>query len=184
MRLVDVDVALVKNTDGSTWHRAWVTHADGTSASVKIFVPHDLDHFVIESSLGITHGFWGIFAAGGWRRQSELASARDPRRASASSGGPDDPLVREHAPDVNFAEAVVYAIGNMFGDGPDTLEGVRDRLRRMDDPRLHALADQLDEERLQVIYEARAQAVRRWQHLEPGGTLRLTWAPSTSTPRS
>ena len=70
MRLVDVDVALVKNTDGSKWHRAGVTHADGTSASVRIFVPHDLDHFVIESSLGITHGFWGIFAAGGWRRQS------------------------------------------------------------------------------------------------------------------
>jgi hypothetical protein len=176
LKACGVEVALVKNKDGSKWHRAWVVHRDGTSASVRIFVPHDLDHFVIESSLGIVHGFWGIFTSGGWRRQSQLAMARDHRRAAAVPTELDDPVLREHASDADLAEAVVYAIGNMFGDGPDTLSGVTDRLRRYDDPRLHALAQRLDEACLTAIYDERARLLNEWQTLERGGTLRLTWS--------
>lgn len=170
-----MDLSLVKNTDGGKWHRAWATKPDGTSASVKIFVPHDLDHFVIEASLGIAHGFWGLFASGGWRRQSQLSTARDPRRAAAGQLEVDDPVMREHGGDANVAETVVNAIGNMFGDGSNTIEAVIDRLRQYEDPRVDAIAEQLNDTRLSAIYDERARLLSDWQALEPGGVLRLTW---------
>ena len=62
-------------TKGERDDRIEVLRADGSGASTRFPrkgpVPHDATHYVVESGLGITKGFWGLVAAG--RHPEEIA---------------------------------------------------------------------------------------------------------------
>ena len=63
---------------------------------------------------------------------------------------------------------------NRWGDGPDTPDGVRDRLRRTG-PDAAELAARLDDEQIRVAGAGVRRLYRDWAALPVGGTLRATW---------
>jgi len=59
-------------------------------------IPHDLAHFVVEDSLGLEAGLWGVIAAGGWFEHTKVIAGRRPphsaKRAQAVVDGAGDRL--------------------------------------------------------------------------------------------
>ena len=66
------------------------------------------------------------------------------------------------------------AVLNRWRDGPDTPEGVRERLRACG-PDAEELADDLDDESIRVAAAGVRRLYREWAALPAGGSLRLTW---------
>ena len=87
---------------------------------------------------------------------------------------PFDNLAETTWPGHKAAKAAVNAVLNRWGDGPDTPDGVRGRLRRAG-PSAAALAARLDDERLRVAGAGVRRLYRDWAALPVGGTLRATW---------
>jgi hypothetical protein len=97
-------------------------------------VPHDLATFVIESTLGIEHGFWGCVAAG--------ATFRSLGRQRTEQGRA---VIRRHAAELDDAERRVNDLFFAWRRGEATPVG-----RALD----HALAQwrELDEGDEMVVY--------------------------------
>ncbi len=72
------------------------------------------------------------------------------------------------------AKAAVNAVLNRWRDGPDTPDGVRDRLRRAG-RRPAELAAGLTDEQIRLAAPAVRRLYRDWAALPVGGTLRATW---------
>ena len=72
------------------------------------------------------------------------------------------------------AKAAVNAVLNRWGDGPDTPDGVRDRLRRTSSAAAE-LAARLDDEQVRVAGAGIRRLYRDWAALQVCGTLRATW---------
>lgn len=140
------DVAITK---GETPARDWIrlSFPDGTARHAVVHVVHDLPHLVVESAFGLGGGLWGTLARGGL--------------CDAWPG---------HA----VARAAVNAVVNRWRNGPDTPDGVRDRLRGHS-PQAADLADGLDDETIRVAAAGVARLYREWRAMPPGGTLHLTW---------
>ena len=89
---------------------------------------------------------------------------------------PFDDLAQTTWPGHKVAKAAVNAVLNRWGDGPDTPDGVRDRLRRTGTvPAAAALACRLDDEQIRVAGAGVRRLYRDWAALAVGGTLRATW---------
>jgi hypothetical protein len=84
-------------------------------------LPHDLSTFVIESALGIEHGFWGCVAAGATFR-SLARRCTEPGRA----------VIREHRRELDAAEQRVNASYAAWRAGESTPadDALDDALRR------------------------------------------------------
>jgi hypothetical protein len=124
--------------------RARLSFRDGTARSVVVRVIEDLPHLAVESAFGLEAGLWGALVYG-WP-------------------------AREHA----VAVAAVDAVVNRWGQGPDTPDGVRDRMRSHS-PQAADLIDSLDNDTIRAAAAAVRRLYRQWRALPPGGTLRLTW---------
>lgn len=155
---VVADVAIVK---GETPDRdsTWLSFPDGTARREAVQVIHDLPHLVVESVFGLGDGLWGARAT---RRFTGLRLVTD-----AAS--------QDHA----VAKAAVNAVLNRWGDGPDTPEGVRARLRAAGPGPVGqsaaALAGRLTDEQIRVVDAGVRRLYRDWAALPVGGTLRATW---------
>jgi hypothetical protein len=135
---------------------------DGSATSTSMprqgILPHDLLHYVVESTLGWRHGFLGMIAAGadiGWT----MAQTHDP----AAQGVTDQAI---------HAEAVVESLqaqlwSAAFDDGL-FLDGVRSacEARGRSVPALYPLAGQ-------TLFEAALALNARWQQVPPHATLEL-----------
>ena len=64
---------------------------------------------------------------------------------------------------------------NRWGDGPDTVHGVRDRVARENDPSLDHLLAEVDDEAIAMAIRGVRDLDQRWLAVPPGGTLRLFW---------
>jgi hypothetical protein len=140
------DVAIVKGATPAS-DRTWLTCSDGTARIALVHVIHDLPHLVVESAFGLDDGLWGTLAQGG-----------------CSNDG------RGHL----VAKAAVNAVLNRWGEGPDTPDGVRDRMRAHS-PEAADLADRLDDATIHVAATGVKRLYRGWSALPVGGTLRLSW---------
>jgi hypothetical protein len=148
------DVAIVKGeTPAADW--ALVTFSAGGTRKVAVQVVNDLPHLVVESVFGIDDGRWGALAFGG-----------------APGGGRPGQVV---------AAAAVDAVVNRWHRGPDSPQGVRDRLRARAQRetwlavRIADLADALDDAEIRAARDGVQAACRQWARLPVGGALRLTW---------
>ncbi len=190
-RLVVVsDIVLVKGATAAD-DRTWMALADGSTRRVAVHAVHDLPHLVVESLFGLDDGLWAVLAGGGFAAANRSVTARDARRrARLVTDAALDDLAAEHWVGHLVAKAATNAVMNRGGDGPDTPDGVRDRLRasargsqasrpRGDSAalqrRLRELASSLDDETIDLAIVGVRRLSITWTHLEPGGTLRLRW---------
>jgi hypothetical protein len=166
------DVAIVKG-ETPAGDRTWLTLPDGSAHRAAVHVIHDLPHLVVESVFDLPGGLWGILAKGGFSPATRAVTRRHGRLRLVTDA-PFDELAARNWPEHIVAKAAVNAVVNRWGDGPDTPDGVRTRLRGYG-PREAALADGLDDETIQVAAAGVRRVYREWSVLAPGGTLRLTW---------
>lgn len=157
---VTTDVAIVKGeTPAADW--ALLTLSAGGTRKIAVQVVNDLPHLVVESVFGIDDGRWATLAAG---RPPDTGRAPD-------AGGPGH----------GVAAAAVDAVVNRWRRGPDTPQGVRDRLRARAKretwlaARIAELADALDDAEIRAAGDGVQAACRQWARLPVGGALRLTW---------
>ena len=164
---VVADVAIVKG-ETPAGDRTWLSFPDGTARREAVHVINDLPHLVVESVFGLDDGLWGT---------SGLRSTRE-RAVSRRTGirlVTDAPFDDRHRPGPRtVAKAAVNAVLNRWGDGPDTPDGVRDRLRRTG-PAAAELAGRLTDEQVRVAAAGVRRLYRDWAALPVGGTLRATW---------
>ena len=173
---VVADVAIVKG-ETPAGDRTWLSFPDGTARRTAVHVVHDLPHLVVESVFGLDDGLWGTMAAGGFapaaravtRRKSNLRLVTD---APSGELAPDDDM--DTWPARKIAKAAVNAVLNRWGDGPDTPDGVRSRLRGYG-PDAAALAARVSDEQLRLAAAGVRRLYAEWSALPVGGTLRVTW---------
>ena len=171
---VVADVAIVKGETPAA-DRTWLSFPDGTARQAAVHVINDLPHLVVESVFGLGGGLWGTLAAG---RLEPATATRGPAKRHGHLRLVDDSLIDELAirnrPGHAVAKAAVNAVLNRWRDGPDTPEGVRERLRARG-PDGEELADDLDDESIRVAAAGVRRLYREWAALPAGGSLRLTW---------
>ena len=85
----------------------------GTTMASGRDIPHDLAHFVVEATLGLEHGFWGLLAKG-----ATFKTVTGRRRTK-----PGEQLVHEHRQDLNVAEYLVNAHLSAWRTGKSTPVG-------------------------------------------------------------
>jgi len=169
---VVADVAIVKGETPAR-DRTWLSLPDGTAHRAVVHVVHDLPHLVVESVFCLPDGLWGTLAAGGFEPAArELAKRRSHIRLVTDA--PLGELGAMNWPAHKVAKAAVNAVLNRWGDGPDTPEGVRARLRRYG-PGAAELAGRLDDESIRLAAAGVRRLYREWAALPADGTLRLTW---------
>jgi hypothetical protein len=175
---VVADVALVKGETPAD-DRTWLSFPDGTAHRAAVHVIRDLPHLVVESVFDLGDGLWGTLAGGGFDREHpEPASRAVTRRGGRLRLVTDAPLgdlgTGNWPAHTTVAKAAVNAVLNRWGDGPDTPQGVRDRLRR-GGPEEADLARRLADEDIRVAVAGVKRLYRDWAALPVGGTLRATW---------
>jgi hypothetical protein len=169
---VVADVAIVKG-ETPAGDRTWLSFPDGTAHRAAVHVIHDLPHLVVESVFGLDDGLWGTLAAGGFEPASRAVTRRN-GRIRLVTDTPFDDVATQTWPAHTVAKAAVSAVLNRWGDGPDTPDGVRERLRRTG-PAAARLAARLDDEQVRVADAGIRRLYRDWAALQVGGTLRATW---------
>ena len=169
---VVADVVIVKGeTPAADW--TWLSFPDGTARQAAVHVIYDLPHLVVESVFGLRDGLWGTLAETGVAPVPRAASRRY-RHLRLVTDTPAHGLAGRCQPAHALAKDAVNAILNRWRDGPDTPEGVRERLRARG-PDADELADDLDDESIRVAAAGVKRLYRDWAILPPGGSLRLTW---------
>jgi hypothetical protein len=169
---VVADVAIVKGETPAA-DRAWLSFPDGTARQAVVHVIHDLPHLVVESVFGLESGLWGTLALGGFEPATRARTRRN-GRIRLVTDAPMDELAARNWPGHVVAKAAVNAVLNRWHDGPDTPEGVRERLRAHGADGKE-LADLLDDDSIRVAAAGVRRLYREWAGLPAGGTLRVTW---------
>jgi hypothetical protein len=129
-------------------------------------VPHDIAHLIVEDAFGLGGGLWGTLAAGGIVQNAMFAGGRKPphakRRARAITDRAGESLRQ--------AETLVRAVADASLDGAtrDTHAFHARVGARWWSPSI--TADALEE----ACTDLR-DAAKRWDALEDGSVLRLTW---------
>lgn len=132
-------------------------------------VPHDIAHLIVEDAFGLGGGLWGTLAAGGIVQNAMFAGGRKPphaeRRARAITDRAGESLRQ--------AEILVRAVADESLDGGTRdMHGFRARVgARWWSPSI--TADALE----RACVDLR-EAAKRWDALEEGSVLRLTWPRS------
>jgi len=86
---------------------------EGTTMASGRDLPHDLSQFVVEATLGLQHGFWGLLASG-----ATFKSVPGRRRTQ-----PGQQLIRTHSEALNATEHLVNAHVARWRTGASTLVG-------------------------------------------------------------
>ena len=154
---------------GEERDRVYVHRDDGTEvswswASYGESLPHDLVHWVIESRLGLTEGFWGLVASG-------VDPARVNKAAERIATGVHlrDTTGRDTS-DLVQAEMLTAAVGALAWQSPDEALAV---LAESCSGFGVEVPDGFDAERLTWVAEQVETWAARWRALWPGDSLEL-----------
>jgi hypothetical protein len=129
-------------------------------------VPHDLAHLVVEETLGLRRGLWGILAAGGLVQNSEYVRGRRPPHAAARAKR----VMDDSGEEIRQAEVLVRAIAGatLAGRRPDL-----DSLRGAVGPRWWHPA--LTADAFSTIEAGLRATALEWDRLAPEASLERTW---------
>lgn len=129
-------------------------------------VPHDIAHLIVEDAFGLGGGLWGTLAAGGIVQNAMFAGGRKPPHAARRAREITD----RAGESLRQAEILVRAVADASLAG-----GTRD---------VHALharvgarwwSPSITPEELEGACADLCAAAKRWDALEDGAVLRLTW---------
>ena len=128
-------------------------------------LPHDLAHFVVEDSLALEAGLWGVLAAGGMFGHAKVIAGRRPPHAAKR------------------AQAVVDAAGDRLSQAEMLTRFVCDLALAgadRDVRRLKAAAGErwwreTSAEQLERACRALRETSVRWRDLRPGEALTVVW---------
>ena len=92
-----------------------VRRDDGATLELPSYVPfdrlpHDFAHFVVESVLGLTWGFWGSIAHGAIFGRMQVV----PRRRAAGAAERSSKLMKRASSQITEAEALVGTVVDMY----------------------------------------------------------------------
>lgn len=173
-----MEITLVKASGPGGRDAAWLADGDLTRRAA-VHPVHDLPHLAVESAFGITDGLWAELAAGAHDEAGRAAAARDTRRARygriVSGAAAGVPAAQWLTAGHRRAKTVTNCVANLFGDGPDTPSGVRDRAAGYSDAAAAELLGNLDDDVITGAVAAVRDLLHRWAQVPPGGILRLTW---------
>jgi hypothetical protein len=169
---VVADVAIVKGETADA-DRARLSFPDGPARQIVVRVIQDLPHLVIESVFGLEDGVWGALAVGGFAPAPKAPARRNGRIRLVTDASMENPAAGSWPGHV-VAKAAVNAVLNRWRDGPDTPEGVRERLRAYGAD-AKVLADRLDDKSIRIAASGVRLLYREWAALPAGGILRVTW---------
>ena len=143
-----VDLRIIK---GENPRRAtvWGTRDDGSVVQTVIIPNHDLPYLVVESVFGLHDGEWG----------SRLSDA----------GYPDFDRASDLPSGIKVAKQLSNAVANIFGDGPNTATGVRNRAGSS------AVLDTIDDARIEAAIDGVQRLITIWSRLPVGSTLDVSW---------
>jgi len=130
----------------------------------KFPLPHDVVHFVVEQSLGLDHGFWGTLAAGAIFPSVKKIHGRQRPHAKEISAA----LLKSNAAALNEAEVIAGAFQHAMLETPKTYRPFVHR-------RLKGTCVEIDDEAIECVWTAQTALRQRWQKLEIGESVRLSW---------
>ena len=137
--------------DGSvTWQTQPARHA-------PFFALHDLTHLAVESSLGFSHGFFGLIAQGWEIDQTEGKSARGPL--------PSEALEVENIVGSFDSERASGAL--LSADELNSFAAIHAESAGRPAPR------KLTEDEILRVRNKRGELFSRWAAIEPGGALEV-----------
>lgn len=165
-----MDVTITK---GMADDQIVIVRADGSKAETRFPkkgpVPHDAVHFIVEETLGLTHGFWGMIASGiSPDEVQELAKAAG--HASAK---------RADVPDASIvmllqAERIVESVEAALWSGGTDVDGTR-HLAESGCAASYVPVPDLDDGRVAAML-ARARALLAdWGPAPVGHQLQFRW---------
>jgi hypothetical protein len=179
------DISIVKG-ETPAGDRTWMSFPDGSARQVAVHVGHDLPHLAVESVFAMDDGLWGVLARGGFAEANRAVTARS-RRVRLVTDAPFDELAERNWAGHQVAKVATNAVLNRWGDGPDTPDGVRARLRahpvHSDEVavRIRELSDRLDDATIGSAISEVRRLYTEWENLPSAETLRLSW-PLTCSP--
>jgi hypothetical protein len=131
-------------------------------------VPHDIAHLVVEDELRLERGVWGVLAAGGLFRGARVVAGRQRPHAAKRARELLDASVEQ----LNQAEILTRAVCDLSLTDAADLRALRSATgARWWSPTVTEAA-------LAAAFTRLSEAAQRWAELDPGATLRLTWAPA------
>ncbi len=138
------------------------TRPDGSSTWSKVsdyFPTHDLAHYVVETTLGITNGFYGLIVQG-W----DITAFS--RKGAA----------KQLPPDANLVEALVGRLQADLMPGSDlTAESYNDEVAAVLEGIGNPLRRPVTDQELDAMRKGIRELLARWAAVEPGGALELEW---------
>jgi hypothetical protein len=124
--------------------------------SSEFFIRHDLTHFAVETHLGLTQAFYGLLSQG-W----EIESFEERQPGSRK--------VREMPAEALYTEVIVGTLDLDWAAGPlpasDSVSIITERLSGQGP----------SEVEIEAIRAIRGDLWARWQSLEPGESIELTF---------
>jgi hypothetical protein len=151
-------------------HRAIAARDDGTSIMLWMHdygeaLPHDLVHWVVETELDLTWGFWGLLAAGAQLEVLQRSGARSPRSIDPAQ----DPLVDEHRDELLLVEALVAGFSDHLDERPVPIR-LHEQLATID-----AVDRMPSSDAVARVTAHLDELWKVWHALKPGARMRLQW---------
>lgn len=170
----------VTKTEGSR-HHITVVRKDRTAVALPMAdygraLPHDLAHVVVESVLGLDHGFWGLMAAG---------AAFDTLNRAAAGSRPlrrTDPVIEAHLDELLVAEGLVNLFREQETEGAVDDGRYVSRAEELCAARGTPMPALLDVAAVGRVRRALAEMNEQWQALPHGETLYLEFPMSEADP--
>lgn len=121
-------------------------------------VPHDIAHLIVEQTLNLRGGLWGVIASGGLVMNLEYIGGKKPQHAEKKSWAITDAAGET----LRQSEVVVRAVADALADSSPVYTGER-------------WAVPITREQVRLMGEQLRNCAARWNQVPEGGSLELTW---------
>jgi hypothetical protein len=142
--------------------------AGGSYHPLEPPLPHDLAHYVVEHSLGLDRGFWGVLAAGGLFPQATVVSGK--QAAHAKRRGLEVVRYAQAGQCLTQAEVLVTAIVEIARRDVSDWQSMQRRIGR------RWLPEGLTAETVTAIKADLYTANAEWNALRPGDSMTRRWS--------
>lgn len=165
-----MDITIIK---GQADDRLVITRADGSVVETRFPkkgpVPHDAVHVIVEETLGLKRGFWGMIASG-----NHPDAVQEIAKAAGHASAKRAAVPEAHIVELLQAERIVEAAEAALWSGGTDREGMR-HLAEAGCIASHVPVPDLSDDRLDAILAQVRDLATQWGPASIGYELRLSW---------